>query len=129
MATSGQTEALKLISEWCKWTVTVESAAIGLIVTILDRNETHLLRGHIFGKVALITTIFSFVASIVCAGTIVSAIPTAIADINEGERVLDREIYVINRSVGPIWMYSEILFGTFLFGIIGLAVTAISLVR
>jgi len=35
LADNAQTEGLKLISEWCKWLVAVQSAGIGLIATLV----------------------------------------------------------------------------------------------
>src|SRR5579862_2431556 len=118
-ASPAQTEGLRQISEWCKWLVTVESVTVGLIATLVVKDPHSSLLSQGFTKWSLFIALGSFVCSIFTAGTIVSAIPTAITDMGKDEngndaKVMDRHIYLFGSSFGPFWAYTNVLFISFL---------------
>jgi hypothetical protein len=46
LADSGQTESLKLIGEWCNWLVAIQSAAIGLVATLVKTDGSPAVAHH-----------------------------------------------------------------------------------
>jgi hypothetical protein len=128
MADQEQIESLKQISEWCKWLVAVESAGIGLIASFVKGDNKLPIVIEPSMKAGFVVAIIAFVCSIVVAGTVVSAIPDSIADIEPGSKVMDRGIYFLDRSVGPIYVYAELLFGLFLVGVLAFAFSIIRMI-
>lgn len=121
MADSGQTEGLKLIGEWCKWLVAVQTGAIGLVGTLYKPDGGQLFAYHPAAIWFLVGTIVCFVFSIIVAGAIFSAIPSALTDIKETEKVMDRPVIVFNGKVGPFWFYVPTLFVLFVAGVLQFA--------
>jgi hypothetical protein len=80
--------------------------------------------GHTTG---VIIALIAFVLSIIVAGMVVSGIPDSITDIQPEQRVMNREIYFINRPVGFLYFYVELLFGLFLIGVIAFATSIIQI--
>ncbi len=119
-----QTEGLKMIADWCKWAITVETGAIALIgsTAFKEGERAHLAHG-VAGCAA--TSIVAFAFSMAVALLILSAIPTALQHIGPGMSVLDREVYAFMRPIGKIHVYAYLLGGLFLIGILsfGAAVT------
>jgi hypothetical protein len=70
--TSNAMEGLKLISDWAKWLITVETAAIGLIGVYLKGNTVALPR---LVKVLSTVSIGSFVISIAAAALLLLSLP------------------------------------------------------
>ena len=120
----GQTEGLKMIADWCKWAITVETGAIALIgSTAFKKEELAQLAHYVAGFGAV--SIAAFALSMAVALLILSAIPTALQHIGAGMSVLDREVYAFRRPIGNIHGYAYVLGGLFLIGILafGAAVT------
>jgi hypothetical protein len=117
MASSEQAEGLKLIADWCKWLVTIETGAIAWLANSIDKPSSNLVAQR-----SILLSLSSFIVSIIAAGLICSAIPTSVTDIEPEERVMDRRIYLAGRSVGPFWAYTQALFYTFLIGILSFAI-------
>jgi len=65
-------EALKLISDWAKWLITVETAAIAIIGAYLKGNSAVLPR---FVKLLSTVSIGSFVLSIAAAALLLLSLP------------------------------------------------------
>jgi hypothetical protein len=70
--TSNAMEGLKLISDWAKWLITVETAAIGVIGAYLKGNTTVLPN---LVKVVSTIAIGSFVVSIATAALLLLSLP------------------------------------------------------
>lgn len=125
-ATQDQIEGLKLISEWCKWLVTVETAAIAFIDTSVVRQSAQLVPCVKFGCGV---AVLSFVCSIVVAGGTFSAIPIAVQDMEAGQRILDRDIYLFKIPVFSLYIASHLLFGLFAAGIGAFAIAVLCSLR
>ena len=66
--------------------------------------------------------------SIVVAEAIFGSIPVAIANMVEGEKVMERPVIVFNLKIGPFWFYVPTLFGLFFVGILLFSVSLLALV-
>jgi hypothetical protein len=122
-ASPDQTEGLKLIGEWCKWLVTVETAAIGVIGTFLLKENPAITT---CAKLGCRTAVISFVCSIIVAGGIFSAIPISVQDMKtENEKILDRRIYLFGKGVLPLYVANHLLFGLFVLGIAAFAMVVV----
>lgn len=69
---SNAMEGLKLVSDWAKWLITVETAAIGIIGAYLKGNTAVLPR---FVKLVSTVAIGSFVISIAAAALLLLSLP------------------------------------------------------
>lgn len=90
--TSNSLEALKLISDWGKWLVTIETVAIAIIGSALlatDRPSAPML-AEVFGTVA----IGSFLISIIAAAALLLTLPEIAQNIRP-----DRNIWLTEDSV------------------------------
>lgn len=70
--TSNAMEGLKLISDWAKWLITVETAAIGVIGAYLKGNTEALPRTV---KILSTLAVSSFVVSIAAAALLLLSLP------------------------------------------------------
>ena len=114
---AAKTEGLKMIAEWCKWLVAVQSGAIGLIATLIKTDGRLELGQDILMKRLLGGSVVCFVVSILLTGAIFGSIPSALTDIGEDERVMNRPIIVFNAKFGVFWFFIPLLFIFFLAGI------------
>lgn len=124
-ATPQQTDGLKLIGDWCKWLITVETAAIAAIGAFTKFSEG----SHIFVQIPFTVAITSFVVSMLFAAGLLSAIPTAVTDMNDGDRIWDRLIYGrTTKGVMPFSVAAFCLFALFTLGVaaFGLAVIVLA---
>src|SRR5688572_21253565 len=96
--TSNSLEAIKLISDWGKWLVTIETAAIAVIGSALltaDRSEVPAL-GRIFGTLA----ISSFLVSIVSAAVLLLTLPEITQNLRPDQNIWLTEDSVAGRLLG-----------------------------
>ena len=93
--TSKNLEALKLISDWAKWLVTIETVAIAIIGSALlatDRPAVPVL-AEVFGTVA----IGSFLLSIVTAAALLLTLPEIAQNIRADQNIWLTEDSVAGR--------------------------------
>jgi hypothetical protein len=114
-ADNTQTEGLKMISDWCKWIVTIETGAIALIGALITKGGAPLGNSARYG---LISSVTFFIVSIVFACGILSALPASFVDIKPGEHVWDRGIYVGRIHLWTLSTAAYFLSGFFILGIL-----------
>jgi hypothetical protein len=95
--TSNAMEGLKLISDWAKWLITVETAAIGIIGAYLKGNTAVLPR---FVKVASSVAIGSFVISIATAALLLLSLPEIAPGLNGEVNIWLTSDSIIGRVFG-----------------------------
>ena len=115
-ASPDQIEGLKLISEWCKWLITVETAAVGG-VGALARDSNGISSSH-WVRLGYGFAVASFVCSIVVAAAILSNVPTSVQDMKPGDKIWDRWIYLVNRPICAMHLAGNLLFGLFILGVV-----------
>jgi hypothetical protein len=95
--TSNAMDALKLISDWAKWLITVETAAIGLIGAYLKDNPAVLPK-----TVKLISTIAvgSFVVSIAAAALLLLSLPEIAQQLDANTNIWLTSDSIIGRVLG-----------------------------
>lgn len=95
--TSNALEGVKLISDWAKWLITVEMAAIGVIGAYLKGNTTKLPQ-----LVKLFSTIAvgSFVISIAAAALLLLSLPEIVQQLDGGINIWLTSDSVIGRVLG-----------------------------
>lgn len=120
-ATPDQIDALKLMGEWCKWLVTIETAAIAGIGAFLKLDAGQVLTNGF--RYSCATAVISFVVSIVLSAWLMVCLPTSIQDIQPGEKIWDRPAIVLWLHV-PFWVVAYVQFGAFIVGIVAFAVGA-----
>jgi len=79
-ANSQQTEAIKLIGDWCKWFATIETFAIAAIGSALKPDSGWKFTWPIVVLCAI--TMASFIVSIIFAAMALSSLPEAVQDIS-----------------------------------------------
>jgi hypothetical protein len=122
MARQEQTEGLRLIADWCKWLVTIETGAIAWLAESVSTSPHSQFRiGNLAEQICILSALLSFIVSIISAGLICSAIPTSVTDILPDEKVMNRGIFLAGCWLGPLWLYMQTLFFTFLIGIVALS--------
>ena len=90
-------EALKLISDWAKWLVTVETGAIAVVGALIKVNGGHLpMLAKIFASAAIV----SFVASLAAAALLLLSLPEIAQSIQDHENVWLTRDAVIGRMFG-----------------------------
>jgi hypothetical protein len=121
-ASTQQTEAIKLISDWCKWFATIETFAIAAIGSALKRDSGWTLTWPIVVLCGI--TIFSFILSIILAAMALSSLPEAVQDIATSESVWDRQ----SDTAGfrrPLWWVVTRQLGLFVVGLIAFSIAVI----
>jgi hypothetical protein len=95
--TSNALEGIKLISDWAKWLITVETAAIGVIGAYLKGNTTKLPQ-----LVKLFSTIAvgSFVISIAAAALLLLSLPEIVQRLDGGINIWLTSDSIIGRVFG-----------------------------
>jgi hypothetical protein len=126
-ASPDQTEGLKLISEWCKWLITVETAAVG-VVGALAKDSNGIRSSH-WARWGYGFAVASFVCSIVVAAAILSNVPTSVQDMKPGEKIWDRWIYLVNRPICKMHLAGNLLFGLFVLGVASFAAAILALIN
>jgi len=116
-STQQQIEALKLIGDWCKWIVTVETAAIAAIGAYIKFGQS--ASNSIRFQYSCTFAILCFISSMFFAAGIISAIPTSVTEMAEGDAIWDRMIY--GPYDGEIIKFRKA--ASFLFGLFALGVT------
>jgi hypothetical protein len=126
-ADSDQIEGLKMIVDWCKWLITIETGAIGLVgIGLKDTATTPILAPVV--KYCASASIACFVGSIVVAMLMISAIPASFREINPGQDIWDRGVYAFLPRlvcIGNIRTYAHLLGLSFVLGIVAFAATVL----
>ena len=84
-------EGLKLISDWAKWLITIESAAIALIGTVINADKgapPHLV------KILITVAIVCFLVSIAAAALLLLSLPEIVQNLRS-----DRNIWMTQDSI------------------------------
>ena len=95
--TSNSLEAIRLISDWGKWLVTIETAAIAVIGTALlttDRTVSGLAK--VFGTLAM----SSFLLSIIAAAMLLLTLPEIAQSVRTDQNIWLTEDSVAGRLLG-----------------------------
>lgn len=85
---SNELEALKLLNDWSKWLVTIETAAIGIIGTLLKLGKQDRSIGQSQWLIA-VASIGCFMVSIVAASWLIMSIPGMAQRIGRPSQVQD----------------------------------------
>jgi hypothetical protein len=98
-ATAQQTEAIKLISEWCKWFSALEVAAIAAIGSafLKDARLSHAVAALLSIAIVL------FVGSITITAFALTSLPEAVQDIDPNDSVWDRRVQFLGTWTAPLW--------------------------
>ena len=117
-ATSQQSEAIKLIGDWAKWIVAVETgaiAAIGIFGKGAQNRVSH---------VAYVGSVGCFALSIMLASMVLLSLPAAVQDIDPHEKVWDRVC-----AIGPFQPSLRIVVGgQFLLFVVGIGAFAVGVI-
>jgi hypothetical protein len=114
-ATPQQTEAIKLIGDWCRWFATIETFAIAAIGSALKPDSGWRFTSPMVALCAV--TIVCFVLSIVLAAMALSSLPEAVQDIEPSKSVWDRpaDLFGFQR---PLWWVATRQLSLFVIGLI-----------
>jgi hypothetical protein len=94
---SNSLEALKLISDWGKWLITIETAAIAVIGGALASKDRPIPK---LAKVFATSAVGSFLISIVAAAMLLLTLPEIAQSVREGENIWLTEDSVAGRLLG-----------------------------
>jgi hypothetical protein len=126
-ATEQQTDAIKLIGDWCKWFVAVETFSIAAIGAAFKSDSGWTLT---FPVAALcIITVVTFFLSIILAAMALSCLPEAVQDISPDQSVWDRKanIFGFERPLWQVIHWQTVLFilglGAFVVAVIWTAIS------
>jgi len=120
MASGEQSEAIKLLGDWCKWLVTIETAAIAAIVAMFKDGGAI----PIVFQVACSFAVPLFLASIVVTGWTMLSLPTTLQNIPNHTSIWDFPAYLMTFKP-PIWKLVAWQCSFFLLGLAAFAVGAI----
>lgn len=122
-ATSTQIEGLKLINDWCKWIVTIETAGIAIIGAVAKEADLSKFGHHVRSMCAV--SVLSFICSTVIAAVLLSAIPTSMEDIQPTQKIWDRSVYVLSYQPCSFTLAGHALGAFFLLGIVTFALAVV----
>ncbi len=120
-----QADAIKLIGEWSKWMVAVETGAIAVIISLAkgEHMTSHLMIIPLSYSVAILCFMFS---AIIAAMVLVS-LPAAVQDIRDNDSVWDRPCTVFGYfGKLPFWMAAKVQFLSFVVGVLAFGFGAIA---
>lgn len=125
MATPEQTEAIKLLGDWCKWLVTIETGSIAAIMAVSKLEGS----GHtmLLYRCSCTIALASFVASILVTAWTTLSLPTSLQDIGKKESIWDRRAYLLIFAP-PTWVLVYWQFLLFILGIVAFAIGSIGLI-
>ena len=125
--TSSSLEAIKLISDWGKWLVTIETAAIAVIGSALlssDRSAVH-SAAKVLGSLA----ISSFLISIVAAAALLLTLPEIAQYLKPNQNVWLTEDSVAGRLLGlntqALALVESVFFGAGLILVVAMIVVMV----
>jgi hypothetical protein len=116
-------EANKLVGEWCKWLVTIETAAIAAIAAFSKVDDGRSLGASFKVPSALAT--LCFVASIAITSLIMISLPTNVQDITPDDSLWDRPVFGPRSFEKPLWWVTYVQMGLFVAGVAAFCVGAI----
>lgn len=122
MTTPQQTEGLKLINDWGKWLVTVETASIGVVADVFTKADSL----HPLARAGCTAAILCFIFSIIVTGGLLANIPAAVTDMQDWEKIWERWIYFGNKELCQFHTAAYLLFIPFVLGIL-MFVTSVAL--
>jgi len=119
-------EALRMVSDWAKWLVTIETFAIAILGTLFTTDKVSVdKRARLFGSAAIV----SFVASICFAAMLLLTLPEIAQTIRPGMNIWLAEDSVAGGLFGintqGFALIESILFG---FGILFSAATILTVI-
>jgi hypothetical protein len=94
---SGSLEALRLISDWGKWLITIETAAIAVIGGAVANKERRI---PATAKVLATSAVGSFLISIVAAAMLLLTLPEIAQSVSAGQNIWLTEDSVAGRVLG-----------------------------
>ncbi len=90
-------DALKLISDWAKWLVTIQTGSIAIIGTLFASNQSKFsVESKLFGTLAIIC----FLLSIAAAGILLLTLPEIAQYLRPGQNIWATRDRVAYRLVG-----------------------------
>jgi len=116
-------EGIKLISDWAKWLITVQTAAIGAIGAYLNGKTTKL---PTLVKLLSTTAVASFVISIAAAALLLLSLPEIVQRLTGGTNIWLTSDSIIGRVFGANTQTFAII-ESFFFGL-GVVLIAILIV-
>lgn len=118
-------EALKMVSDWAKWLVTIETFAIAILGTLFTTDKISVnRRARLFGTTAIVC----FVASICFAAMLLLTLPGIAQTLGPGNIWLTEDIVagsLLGLNTQGFALIESILFG---FGILFSAATIITII-
>ena len=90
-------EALKLIADWAKWLITIETVAIGAIAVGIKESAAS---GFSMAKLLSTAAIVSFVISIAAAALLLLSLPEIAQNINPSTNIWLTQDSIIGRVFG-----------------------------
>jgi hypothetical protein len=94
---SNMLDALRFISDWAKWLITIETGALAVIGAIVNgRRVAHVQSARLWASAAII----SFVASIVSAAVLLISLPEIVQNIHPGINIWLTSDSVLGRVFG-----------------------------
>lgn len=106
-------DALKLIADWSKWVVTIETLSIGVIGTFMKGSGAGVAK---YGAAACVVL---FVVSIICAAFALLSLPASVEEISDGEqdKVWNR-VCMVGPHTSRLWKVVAAQFLLFVLGIV-----------
>jgi hypothetical protein len=127
-------EAVKLLNDWNKWFIAIETAVIGIIGALFKLDDkVNILAKPIgyFITGCAITTIVCFVTSIILSMTLLMSFPFFAEgrQTKDGRplRLMDHEVTHRKKRGLPVWFYTRSLYRLFVIGMITFAASIILL--
>ena len=106
-------EALKLISDWSKWLVTIETGAIAVVGAVIKLGTSTM---PVLAKICATAALGSFVASIAAAALLLLSLPEIAQRVTDGESVWMTRDRVIGRVFRGVTTQGLAVFEAFFFG-------------
>ncbi len=118
-------DALKLISDWAKWLVTIQTGTIAIIGTLFSSNQsTFSFWSKLFGTFAIICFLFS-----IAAGILLLTLPEIAQNLRSGDniwRTYDRVAYkLVGLKTQGFAILESVFFGLGLIFVVAMLITVI----
>ncbi|MDH6609281.1 hypothetical protein M2164_004916 [Streptomyces sp. SAI-208] len=111
------TEAFKIVADWAKWTITVETAVVVAVGALFGTGEVFSWTAKVTGSV----TVGSFLISTVAAAMLLASLP----DVEQQNLDPDMSVWTTADSVAGVTLQSLAIFEAIFFGVGIVAVSAL----